>query len=413
MTLYQAAARVWLTAAVVSLFLPPRWRVGLWLPLHLTLAGGVSVAISGAMQMFAATLTATPSAPAWTMWSQFVLAQLGAASIAIGFPTSTDWLVAVGGSCFVVAMLLLGTIVRSAWRRGLNHRHAVPMAAYGLAISAVLVGGTFGALMGSGVLSGPVYLAVRRAHMTVNVLGWGGLTVVGTLITLLPTVLRVRIPAWRGAIALGLLGCGLAAIVVGLAASRPVLAAGGGLVWVAGVVGVLGMIRGVLEIRRTYAIPLAGLHMLAAVAWFTVGSIGLAWSLLHGAAGFDAYRPVYLTAFVGGFLVQVLLGAWSFLLPMHRPGHPDERRRSLSVFEVAAVVQVVLLNVGLILVGLYGAGWAGEPGGTIGSAFALTGGGVALAKAWFFPLLRHGPVETGRARAVWGPAKDTPEPPEA
>ena len=62
--------------------------------------------------------------------------------------------------------------------------------------------------------------------------------------------------------------------------------------------------------------------MLAAFAWFVVGSVGLAVALFDGAAGADRYREVFLTAFVGGWLVQVLLGAWSYLLPMARPGHP-------------------------------------------------------------------------------------------
>ena len=56
--LYQSAARVWLTLAALSFLLPVRWRLGLWLPLHLTLAGAVSTAISGAMQNFMLSLTA-------------------------------------------------------------------------------------------------------------------------------------------------------------------------------------------------------------------------------------------------------------------------------------------------------------------------------------------------------------------
>ena len=33
---------------------------------------------------------------------------------------------------------------------------------------------------------------------------------------------------------------------------------------------------------------------------------------------------------------------------------------------------------------------------------AFAGAGLALAKAWFFPLLGLGPVDSDRARAVWG-----------
>jgi hypothetical protein len=111
---------------------------------------------------------------------------------------------------------------------------------------------------------------------------------------------------------------------------------------------------------------------------------------------------VFLTAFVGGWLVQVLLGAWSYLLPMATPGHPTERRRSLAAFEVIAPVQVALLNGGLVLLAARGAGWAGVGLGRVGAAAALLGGTIALAKAWMFPLIGRGPVLTDRATAIWG-----------
>jgi nitrite reductase (NO-forming) len=142
--------------------------------------------------------------------------------------------------------------------------------------------------------------------------------------------------------------------------------------------------------------------MMGAVAWFVAGSIGLAAALFDGVAGFDRYRPVFLTAFVGGWLVQVLLGAWSYLLPMATPGHPAERRRSLAAFEVIAPVQVALLNGGLVLVAARGLGWVGPGIGRAGAAAALVAGAIALAKAWMFPLIGRGSVLTDRATAIWG-----------
>ena len=57
---YQTVARTWLTLAAASLLLPQSARLGIWLPLHLTLAGAVATAISGAMQNFMLALTAAP-----------------------------------------------------------------------------------------------------------------------------------------------------------------------------------------------------------------------------------------------------------------------------------------------------------------------------------------------------------------
>jgi hypothetical protein len=146
--LYQTAARAWLTAAAaLSLALPVSWRLGLWLPLHLTLAGAISTAISGAMQNFMLAMTATPSPPDRLVRSQFVFVNVGVAMIAIGMPTSTRWLTAAGGAAFVGAMAILGWMLRSAWRRSLNRRHVMPIAAYSAAIVFVVIGATLGALM--------------------------------------------------------------------------------------------------------------------------------------------------------------------------------------------------------------------------------------------------------------------------
>ncbi len=399
--LYQTAARVWLTLAALSFLVPLRWRLGLWLPLHLTLAGAVSTAISGAMQNFMLSLTASPDPPDRVVWAQFGLVTTGAALIAVGMSTPTPWLTGLGGAAFVGAMAALGWMLRRAWRRALNVRHPVPLFAYAAAISFVLLGGTFGALMGSRAITGAFSVQMKHAHMTANVLGFTSLTVVGTLITLLPTVLRVRMPARRERAVVALLTVGVALQVAGwLANSTPVLATGG-VVFAAGALGFVGFVAAVLRTERTWAIPAAAFHMLAGFAWFVAGSVGLAIALFGGAAGFDRYREVFLTAFVGGWLVQMLLGAWSYLLPMARPGHPTERRRWLWVFERVAPAQVALLNVGLGMLASAGAGWLGPAPGRVGAVLALAGGGLALAKAWLFAAADW-PVSTERARAVWG-----------
>lgn len=397
---YQTAARAWLTLAAISLLVPPRHRLGVWLPLHLALAGAIATAISGAMQNFMQSLTATRAPPAWTTWAQLGLVTVGAALVAIGMIVPARWLVAVGGTSFVLAMAILAWMLWRAWHRSLNKRHVLPLAAYAVALAAVLLGGTLGALMGSGAVTGELYGHFRRAHMTLNVLGFASLTVVGTLVTLLPTTLRVRIPPWPGRTVLGLFGGGLALQLVGWdLGSTPVLTVGGAL-YAAGALGIIGFVVSVLRIERRWRPPLAALHMLAAAAWFVWGSLGLAWALAHD--GFDLYRNTFLVAFVGGWLVQVLLGAWSYLLPMQRPARPDVRRRMLAAFEVAAPLQLVVLNGGLVLLALRGAGSVGPGAGDVAVLLTATGVALGLTKAWLFAWIGRGPVDSERSRAVWG-----------
>jgi nitrite reductase (NO-forming) len=348
-----------------------------------------------------------PPPPAWLTWIQFGLITSGAALVTLGraSPAWWDWsaatseaFVVIGATAFVGAMAILGWIVGHAWRRSLNRRHVLQLAAYGAAVASVLVGAGLGAWMGAGTVSAERYVSLRHAHISLNVLGFASLTVVGTLVTLLPTALRIRIPSWPGRTVLASFVIGLLAQLLGWGVASAPLRALGGALYAAGAVGLAALVVSALRAERRWRPPLAALHMVAAAAWFVYGSLGLAWALARD--GFDRYRTTFLIAFVGGWLVQVLLGAWAYLLPMQRPAHPDERRRMLAAFEAAAPVQLVLLNGGLVLLAVRGAGWVGPGLGDLGALATGAGVAIALAKAWLFPWL--GSVGAGRARAVWG-----------
>lgn len=393
-------ARGWLTLAAVSLFLPERLRIGLWLPLHLALAGAISTAISGAMQNFVLALTASPAPPAWLVRLQLGLVTVGAGAIAVGRVAGSEPATALGGALFVLGVALLGAIVLRARRRSLHGRHRLPIAMYLGAILAMLVGGTLGALVGSNAVGGELWLGLRQAHAAVNLLGWVSLTIGGTLVTFLPTVLRVRMPVWHGWTTAGALALGLVGIGVGLGADvRPVAALGGAL-YAAGALGLAGMVLRVLRVPRTWPVPVAAQHLLAAAAWFEIGAVALAVALARG--GFLAFREPYLAIFVVGWALQTLLGAWLFLLPMNRPGHPDERRRQLAAAEVGGPLQLAAYNVGTALLALAGAGWVTRSAGAVGAGLALAAGGVALAKAWAFAPLARLPVLAPRHLRVWG-----------
>ncbi|MEO8425080.1 MAG: hypothetical protein ABI595_14370 [Actinomycetota bacterium] len=400
---YQTAARAWLTLAGASLLLPASVRLGIWLPLHLALAGAVSVAIAGAMQNFTVALTATGSPPERWTWAQFATMNVGAALIAFGRPLALPAMVAVGGTSFVVgAVILLGVIWR-AGRRSLLDRHRLPVRMYGFAVSCIIVGGTFGALMGAETIhNGTVYVALLHAHMTINVLGWVSVTIVATLVTLLPTTFRIKMPAWHGAITAGLLGAGAVMLALGLAFDVTAIIATGGLLELSGALGAAWMVSKVIRAPRRWPIPIAAKHLLAGFAWFVVGSVALAISAWRGVAGFDAFFLDFLTIFVGGWVIQVLLGAWSFLLPMARPGHPDEHRAGLIAIEFASPVQLIMLNVGIALIALRAAGWVSAAIGSTGSNLALLGAGIALAKAWTFPALAAAGLSDRRGERVWG-----------
>ena len=405
---YYVAARVWLTAALASLALPASSRLGLWLPLHLALAGAVSVAISGAMTTFAAALAAAPSPPTWLTTAQFAGVNAGAAFVAAGYPTGHRPLVAVGGACFGVGMLLLAVIVAQAWRIGLNKRHPIPVVFYAAALAAIFAGATLGSLIGTRSVSGMTWLAFRQTHMTVNVLGFVSLTIAGTLITLLPTVLRVRMTAARSATAVLLIG-GVAFLGSGLATTNAPIAAAGAVTFAAGAAMVAWATLGVVRTPRRHFVAVSAKHMLAAIAWFLGGSLALATTLVRAAllargststlVAFSNFQNVFLISFVGGWILQTLLGAWLYLLPSARRGGPEQRRLLLAGVELGANAEVACINAGLVLLVLHAAGLAipAAPGAVL----AGPGGAWALAKCWAHPLIARLPSTARRAELLW------------
>ncbi len=399
---YQLAARLWLLAAGLALLLPPAARRGLWLPLHLSLAGAVSAAISGAMQGFAATLTATPTPPPWAVRVQFGLVNGGALLVAAGVPLGWRLSVAVGGGAFVAGMVLLGGFVARAGSRALNRRHLAILRAYLLAVASIVVGGVLGSLLGSGLVEDPgAWLRLRRVHVVLNVLGFASGTIVATLVTLLPTVLRVRMPRWpRGTVVLVALGVG--GLAAGLGVEWPLLAALGGLAFLAAAGSLAALVLAAVRTPRRWPAPVQAKHFVLAVAWFVAGSVGLAVAGARGGEGFDGYRQVFLLVFVGGWVLQTLLAAWLYLLPLGRPGHPDERRRQLAGVELGADLQVAAGNLGLVLLVVRSLRWAPAVVGALGAGLTLGAAALALLKAWAYPWIPRVVTPSRQAARTWG-----------
>ncbi len=404
MRLYQTAARVWLTAAGLSLLLPGTVRLGWWVPLHLMLVGAVSVAISGAMQNFVAALTGTAAGPTRLVWAQFALTNAGAALLVAGRSSGHPALVGVGGTAYLAGIALLGLIVLRARRRTLHLRHRIPVAMYEAAVASVLAGGTIGILLGTGAVHGAdAWRDLRGAHLVLNVLGWVSLTIAGTLITLLPTVLRVRMPAWRGGLTAWLFVVGVGLMATGVALGLTPLAVAGAGAFAAAVAGLLSMVGRVVSTPRAWPVPLTAKHLLLALAWFAAGTVWLVVALGRGLSWFAGAHDVFVVIFAGGWILQILLGAWLYLLPMTRPGHPETRRSVLAAMEWGGTIQLAAFNAGMVLLAVAASRSGASALATAGAALALAGAGLALVKAWTHPMLGRSATLTRRGRPVWDP----------
>jgi nitrite reductase (NO-forming) len=250
--------------------------------------------------------------------------------------------------------------------------------------------------MASGALSEPVHARFALAHVVVNLLGWMGLTVIGTLVTLWPTMLHTRVAdgAERASRrALPVLVVALLVAAAGALAGVQVVAAAGIAGYLVGLV-----VAGAPMVAETRARPpstYATRSVLAAQLWFT-GSVAalvvivlVAPSWERAAAAADRLAAPLLV----GFAAQLLLGALSYLVPVVLGGGPTATRATTAALDVAARLRVATVNLGLLALTLP------VPDLARTSAAVL----VLVGLAGFLPLvLRAVLIERSLARAAPG-----------
>src|SRR5699024_691682 len=122
---------------------------------------------------------------------RLALLNAGAITVMVGV-VAAGWIVALVGAALVAAATLWhGIVFGVAMHRALPSRFGATVRYYIAAAVMLLVGVTFGVLLAHGIGGGLVW-RLGLAHATANVLGWVGLTITGTLVTLWPTMLRTR-----------------------------------------------------------------------------------------------------------------------------------------------------------------------------------------------------------------------------
>src|SRR5699024_8551971 len=299
----------------------------------------------------------------------------------LGMLPAWPWVVVLGALMVSAALVWYAAALGAQVRAVLAPRFEFTVKAYIAAACLLPVGATLGALMAFSP-GEPWQGRLMLAHQLVNVLGFVGVTVTGTLLTLWPTVLRTRIElgaAKRAAAGLlGMLVSVLGATAGALLGSTLLgctflLAYLGSFAWVA-----LALVRVALRsARQPRKVPLPlfpVLSLSAGVVWFAVTVLGLLvlwWRSGDGllASSLTAADVQQLTApFVAGFLLPVLFGAMCYLLPVTLRGGPRATTAALAAMSRFAVLRVVTYNLALVLLVL------ADMGGTAAEALfsALT-----------------------------------------
>lgn len=348
-----AVVVAWLAAAVLVAighrFVPASG----WLLVHLLGLGGVGTAILVWSWHFAAALLRLPDAVMRRGQApRLVLFNAGAVAVVVGV-VSGAWPATLGGGIAVAAAAGWHAVaLLRRMRTALPSRFGLTVRYYVAAGASLPVGVALGVVMARAGLADAGHERVVLAHAVVNLLGWVGLTVVGTLVTLWPTMLRTRIADGVERAARRMLPVLVAGVVLaagGALAGVLVLTALGALVYLAGLVGVA--FPHVEGVRRKAPVEFCTSSVLAGLAWLTTSLVLLAvgtatatdWAQAVDRAG-RLTVPVLV-----GFAAQVLAGALAYLVPVVLGGGPSVVRTTTALLGRAGAARVAATNAGLVV----------------------------------------------------------------
>lgn len=349
-----------------------------WAPLHAALLGALGSAITIWSAHFADTLLHRPAwGGALMLNGRLGLHSVGAALVITGVCINSQIVIGVGASCVAVSATLGVVAMVVQKRRAVAARMAALVDYYICSLSYLMVGALAGwsikyfDFKGQAAWSNRMYLA----HVPIMVLGVLGITVLGTLVVLWPTMLRTKMePTAPRQAQRALPGLALAVAVIAFSGLWRPLAGIGALLYLLSAVAV------VAPLWRTGArkgvTNYAGLSTAAALAWLAWCVIRLGVGVSY-AANDDAARAVahgLRLAVVSGFALQILLAALSFLTPVMLGGGPAMSRLTHAIMDRYAWWRITTINLCLALACLP------LPPAVRG----VTGLSAALAGAYFF-----------------------------
>ena len=343
----------WLIAAGVAAAAHEVIPAPRWLIIHLLLLGAITHAILVWSQYFSFALLRSRArlAERRTQNIRLILANVGALLVLIGVPARVWALTAVGAGVLIVAVVWHGYSLARRTRQSLPGKFGRTIRYY-IGAAGFLA---LGALLGALVARGGATPGLDLAHALVNTLGWMGLTVAGTLVTLWPTVLRTRADGFAAAgaaRALPALVVGVLAAAVGAAITTSAVVLAGLALYLLGLVIIA--ISGWREARQAPPRSFAALSMATAFGWWcgTVlyAIVQIAIDLIaHTAIPAASHTRAIVPFLAAGFAVQMLIGALSYLVPVVLGGGPRPVRAGTAAFDRWGAIRVIITNGALIV----------------------------------------------------------------
>lgn len=347
----------WLLLTVVAVIAHKVLPMPGWLLIHLLLLGAITHAILVWSQYFSFALLRSRATEEdrRTQTIRLILSNSGAAAVITGVLSHVWPVTLVGAVALITAVAWHGVSLILRARRSMLGRFGRTIRYY-IASAALL---TIGAGLGAWLARGDGSANLVLAHALLNLLGWIGLTVAGTVVTLWPTILRTRADehaATGAARALPLMAAGVLVAAAGAVAGPLLIVALGLLAYLAGlvIIGVSLFRAARQKAPRSFAALTVGMALVwwaGAVGMLAVGAV----VAFTDGTGFDALARLvdqvvpYLAA---GFAAQVLVGALSYLIPVVLGGGPTAVRTGTTAFDAAGPLRVTVANAALAVCAL-------------------------------------------------------------
>lgn len=398
----------WLAVAVVLSAAHQVLGLPGWVALHALLLGAVTNAILIWSEHFVVTLCRAPAPLARRVAAGLTALNLFVVTVLAGVTTNVSVMTGAGAAGICVIAAVHTVFLVRTYRKALQRRFGHLICFYASASVALLAGAVTGAALGTGAATPIWYSRLWGAHVHLTLLGWVGFAVLGTLFTLWPTTLGIRIADGTASLArraLPVLAVGLVLTVGGILAASRWLTLAGLVCYAAGVgVAMIPLVRA-LGTRRPRG-PAAWM-LAAAIGWLGVAVLIEGVRLLL-AGSIDALPDVVgavVPVFVLGFTVQVLVGALTQLLPVVLGRGPAEHKSLSASLARGWQVRILLTNLAVPLV----AGDWPRPLPQIGWAFGALGVGTfaVLALRAAIPVALRGAATTVQAPDRPSPSSGT------
>lgn len=350
-TRVQTVVFLWFAAAaLVAVVRFDDWH---WFLVHFLMLGAVSNALFiWSWHFTGAVLRVPDAADRADEIRRLLLLNLGVAGTVIGVRAEAVTVILASVAFVVAAVAMHARAMRAAVVRALPSPYAftvhVYIAACGLLVPGLLLGAWMELLGEDDALEPRLVLA----HVSLNLLGWVGMPILGTIVTLWPTMLRTRIApnaALLGRKALPMLVVGTVVTAVGLAAGFTPLAVLGLAAYLAGFLRTLQPMVVVMRAKKpaSYATWTA----LAGIAWLFAALLAFAVRAIivrDVEALAEELDPITYVAVVG--VLQVLVGCMSYLIPSMAAGGPAIVRLRNDIADAGMVLRFVLANAGAVVV---------------------------------------------------------------